>query len=103
MIISSSCAEFFCKKTYNVHLLSQTFGHNWSVYVNRVAHDAAVKSTLHRCVAGGYRWNPYFVHLADPNNVCKCECKFLSGGVQKLTDNTGILISGGILSTRMLP
>ncbi|CAG7838672.1 unnamed protein product [Allacma fusca] len=46
-----------------------TKNHNWSVFVNRIAHDAAVKSLAHRCVAAGHRWNPYFVHLADPNNV----------------------------------
>ncbi|ODM91430.1 Superoxide dismutase [Cu-Zn] [Orchesella cincta] len=43
--------------------------HGWSVWVNRIGHDAAVKSLAHRCVAAGYRWNPFFVHLADPNNV----------------------------------
>ncbi|CAG9134497.1 unnamed protein product [Plutella xylostella] len=30
--------------------------------------DAAVQVTGTRCVAGGYRWNPYFTQLADPLN-----------------------------------
>ncbi|OXA38086.1 uncharacterized protein LOC110862045 [Folsomia candida] len=46
-----------------------TRNHAWSVFVNRVGHDASVRSLQHRCVAAGYRWNPYFIHLADPNNV----------------------------------
>jgi len=45
-----------------------TRGHGWSVYVNPVSHDASVKTEAHRCSAGGYRWNPTFIQLADPND-----------------------------------
>jgi hypothetical protein len=45
-----------------------TTGHNWSVYVNPVGHDAAVKFKTARCTAAGYRWNPTFIQLADPND-----------------------------------
>ena len=32
-----------------------THGHAWSVYVNPVGHDAAVKPLNARCSAAGYR------------------------------------------------
>lgn len=44
----------------------ETSGHKWSVYVNPVGHDASVKFVRARCTAGGYRWNPTFIQLADP-------------------------------------
>ena len=34
-----------------------THGHAWSVYVNPVGHDAAVKPLNARCSAAGYRYN----------------------------------------------
>ena len=46
----------------------QTFGHNWEVYVNPVGIDATIKHQASRCTAGGYRWNPTFIQLADPQN-----------------------------------
>lgn len=42
--------------------------HNWSVYVNPVGVDAGVKFFQSRCVAAGYRWNPFLIHLAFPND-----------------------------------
>lgn len=45
-----------------------TRNHNWAVFVNPVGQDAAVKQFETRCTAGGYRWNPYFIQLADPFN-----------------------------------
>ncbi|XP_022116350.2 uncharacterized protein LOC110994148 [Pieris rapae] len=45
-----------------------TRNHRWEIFVNPVGVDAAVKVTNTRCVAGGYRWNPYFTQLADPLN-----------------------------------
>ncbi|CAH2230559.1 jg8887 [Pararge aegeria aegeria] len=42
--------------------------HRWEIFVNPVGVDAAVQVTGTRCVAGGYRWNPYFTQLADPLN-----------------------------------
>lgn len=47
----------------------QTYGHRWEVFVNPVGVDAAVAVPATRCVAGGYRWNPFFTQLADPLNV----------------------------------
>ena len=46
-----------------------TTNHNWAIFVNPVGHDAAVKFYTSRCTAGGYRWNPDFIHLANPNAV----------------------------------
>lgn len=45
-----------------------TRGHNWSVYVNPVGVDAGIKFFQSRCVAAGYRWNPFLVQLAFPND-----------------------------------
>lgn len=45
-----------------------THNHGWAVFVNPVGVDAAVKVVNTRCVAGGYRWNPFFTQLADPLN-----------------------------------
>ncbi|KAB7494606.1 hypothetical protein Anas_08737 [Armadillidium nasatum] len=45
-----------------------TRGHNWSVFVNPVGVDAAVKFFQSRCVAAGYRWNPFLIQLAHPND-----------------------------------
>lgn len=47
----------------------QTKDHHWNIFVNSVGVDALVQQTLHRCVAGGYVWNPYYTQLADPLNV----------------------------------
>jgi len=46
----------------------QSHGHAWSIYVNPVGHDASVKFERARCSAAGYRWNPTFIQLADPND-----------------------------------
>ncbi|XP_024941705.1 uncharacterized protein LOC107268693 isoform X2 [Cephus cinctus] len=53
-----------------------TRNHNWAIYVNPVGVDASVRVKDTRCVAGGYRWNPYFTQLADPLNedLYKQEC-----------------------------
>ncbi|KOB69158.1 Superoxide dismutase (Cu-Zn), partial [Operophtera brumata] len=40
----------------------------YNIFVNPVGVDATVQVTNTRCVAGGYRWNPYFTQLADPLN-----------------------------------
>ena len=57
---------FFHFQTWST---GQTYNHNWAIYVNPVGVDATVKIKDTRCVAGGYRWNPYFTQLADPLNV----------------------------------
>ncbi|XP_071440833.1 uncharacterized protein Rsod [Hetaerina americana] len=53
-----------------------TQNHNWAVFVNPVGQDAAVPTFNTRCVAGGYRWNPYYNQLADPLNdeLYRAEC-----------------------------
>eukprot|EP00094_Tigriopus_californicus_P005910 TCALIF_05695-PA protein Name:"Similar to sodE Superoxide dismutase [Cu-Zn] 5 (Dictyostelium discoideum)" AED:0.01 eAED:0.01 QI:0/-1/0/1/-1/1/1/0/1143 len=68
-----------------------TSGHNWSIWVNPVGHDASIKYEGARCTAAGYRWNPTFIQLADPNdhgfyseecgpdNPLRCEIGDLSG------------------------
>ncbi|XP_012281553.1 uncharacterized protein LOC105700357 [Orussus abietinus] len=50
------------------HDRNVTRNHNWAIYVNPVGVDATVKIKDTRCVAAGYRWNPYFTQLADPLN-----------------------------------
>eukprot|EP00095_Tigriopus_kingsejongensis_P007890 snap_masked-scaffold720_size106930-processed-gene-0.10 protein:Tk07890 transcript:snap_masked-scaffold720_size106930-processed-gene-0.10-mRNA-1 annotation:"hypothetical protein L798_15715" len=68
-----------------------TSGHNWSIFVNPVGHDASIKFEAARCTAAGYRWNPTFIQLAAPNdhgfyseecgpdNPLRCEVGDLSG------------------------
>ncbi|KAG8225429.1 hypothetical protein J437_LFUL004250 [Ladona fulva] len=53
-----------------------TQNHNWAIFVNPVGQDAAVPTYNTRCVAGGYRWNPYYNQLADPLNdeLYRAEC-----------------------------
>ena len=74
-----------------------THGHNWSIYVNPVGHDAAVKFQSARCTAAGYRWNPTHIQLADPNDrgfyaeecgpdyPLRCEIGDISGRVGKIS------------------
>ena len=44
-----------------------THGHAWSVYVNPVGHDAAVKNAVHRCSASGYRSRSILVRMGSQN------------------------------------
>ncbi|XP_041985312.1 uncharacterized protein LOC121737698 isoform X1 [Aricia agestis] len=83
--------------TYDRNL---THNHNWEIFVNPVGVDAAVKVTNTRCVAGGYRWNPYFTQLADPLNrdLYAQECGVdnpLRCDVGDLTARLGTIIVGG--------
>lgn len=81
--------------TYNRNV---TTGHKWAIFVNQVDHDAFIKDPQTRCIAAGYRWNPYFVD-SDRNrklyardchtlNPLRCELGDLSG-------KNGPLIIGG--------
>ncbi|CAH2059735.1 unnamed protein product, partial [Iphiclides podalirius] len=77
-----------------------THNHKWEIFVNPVGVDAAVKVTNTRCVAGGYRWNPYFTQLADPLNheLYSAECGAdnpLRCDVGDLTARLGMLTIGG--------
>jgi len=75
----------------------KTEGHEWSIYVNPVGHDASVKFSNARCTAAGYRWNPTHIQLADPNDhgfygeecgptyPLRCEVGDLSGRHGRLT------------------
>ncbi|XP_072936452.1 uncharacterized protein Rsod isoform X1 [Epargyreus clarus] len=77
-----------------------TQNHNWEIFVNPVGVDAAVKVTNTRCVAGGYRWNPYFTQLADPLNhdLYNQECGAdnpLRCDVGDLTARLGTISVGG--------
>ncbi|VVC90046.1 unnamed protein product [Leptidea sinapis] len=77
-----------------------TLNHRWEIFVNPVGVDAAVKVTNTRCVAGGYRWNPYFTQLADPlnHNLYDQECGAdnpLRCDVGDLTARLGTINLGG--------
>ncbi|CAG0905219.1 unnamed protein product, partial [Cyprideis torosa] len=45
-----------------------TEGHRWEVFVNPSGHDQVVKNQVSRCQSAGYRWDPYFIQLADEKN-----------------------------------
>ncbi|KAG0723409.1 hypothetical protein GWK47_005529 [Chionoecetes opilio] len=64
----SLIASFHNPHGYAEGYVRMTRRHNWSVYVNPVGVDAGVKFFQSRCVAAGYRWNPYLIHLAFPND-----------------------------------
>ncbi|XP_028170007.1 uncharacterized protein LOC114359719 isoform X1 [Ostrinia furnacalis] len=77
-----------------------THNHPWNIFVNPVGVDAAVQVTNTRCVAGGYRWNPYFTQLADPLNhdLYNQECGAdnpLRCDVGDLTARLGTITIGG--------
>ncbi|RWS08541.1 uncharacterized protein B4U79_07981 [Dinothrombium tinctorium] len=69
------------------HNKNITFGHNWAVYVTQVGEDAFSSAEKVRCLASGYRWNPYLVdskneiYKKDCNKVnpLRCEMGDLSG------------------------
>ncbi|XP_037282961.2 uncharacterized protein LOC119175975 [Rhipicephalus microplus] len=76
---------------------NQTRGHHWAVYVNQVAHDAVEKSEKSRCIAAGYRWNPYLAQSdkdsyhseCSPQTPLRCEMGDLSGKLGQLSIGTG--------------
>ncbi|XP_050049354.2 uncharacterized protein [Dermacentor andersoni] len=76
---------------------NQTKGHHWAVYVNQVAHDALEKSEKARCIAAGYRWNPYLAQSdkdsyhseCSPQTPLRCEMGDLSGKLGSLSIGTG--------------
>lgn len=64
-----------------------TSGHNWAVFVNQVGEDAYNSVATVKCLAAGYRWNPYLADATNPNyksdcsarNALRCEMGDLSG------------------------
>ncbi|RXG69330.1 Superoxide dismutase [Cu-Zn], partial [Armadillidium vulgare] len=64
----AAIASFHHPKGFAWGYIRLTRGHNWSVFVNPVGVDAAVKFFQSRCVAAGYRWNPFLIQLAHPND-----------------------------------
>ena len=72
-----------------------THGHNWSVFVSQVGSDAYVPQKEFRCLAAGYRWNPYLtdsernveLYKKDCNklNLLRCEMGDLTGRHGQLT------------------
>lgn len=83
-----------------------TKGHKWAIFVNQVGADAFLADQRFRCIAAGYRWNPYFVdsdrnrdlYAKDCNamNPLRCELGDLSG-------RNGALTIGGRRVTRSDP
>ncbi|XP_013776784.1 uncharacterized protein LOC106461508 [Limulus polyphemus] len=73
-----------------------TTGHNWDVFVNQVGHDAVQPVENVRCIAAGYRWNPYLSKSDDesykrdcgPANPLRCE-------MGDMTSRHGTLEVGG--------
>lgn len=41
------------------HELEVSVGHNWAVFVNQVGEDAFIGADDVRCIAAGFKWNPY--------------------------------------------
>lgn len=76
---------------------NQTRGHQWAVYVNQVAHDALEQDERSRCIAAGFRWNPYLAQSnmdsynkeCSPKSPLRCEMGDLSGKLGRLNIGTG--------------
>lgn len=47
-----------------VHELRTSENHNWNIFVNQVGEDAYIAADDVRCIASGFKWNPY---LAQDN------------------------------------
>lgn len=70
-----------------------TEGHEWAVFVNQVGEDAFNAASTVRCLASGYRWNPYLassenVHYkkdCSRSNPMRCEMGDLTGKHGALT------------------
>lgn len=70
-----------------------THGHDWSVFVNQVGEDAFNNVPTVRCIASGYRWNPYLIASDNPlykkdchpSNQLRCEMGDLTGKHGHLT------------------
>jgi hypothetical protein len=64
-----------------------THGHEWAIYVNQVGEDAFNQIDSVRCLAAGYRWNPYlskddietYKKHCNPSNALRCAMGDLSG------------------------
>lgn len=42
-----------------IHDLEISDSHNWAVFVNQVGEDAYISADEVRCIAAGFKWNPY--------------------------------------------
>lgn len=42
-----------------IHELQTSQGHNWAIFVNQVGEDAFIAADEVRCIASGFKWNPY--------------------------------------------
>ena len=90
---SRNSADFNRNKTRN---------HKWAIYVNQVGADAFIDAKNVRCLAGGYRWNPYLVESkseryskdCNAQNQLRCEMGDLSNKMGELTigDKAQILV-----------
>lgn len=118
VLCPSSCSMLVARISLSQVCCSgpQTRGHKWAVYVNQVAHDALERSEKARCIAAGYRWNPYladskkvgpslrgderepmaraaaqdsYQHECGPHSPLRCEMGDLSGKLGPLSIGTG--------------
>ena len=55
-----------------VHELQTSESHNWAIFVNQVGEDAFIAADEVRCIASGFKWNPYLVQddLETYPNFC---------------------------------
>lgn len=55
-----------------VHELETSGAHNWAIFVNQVGADAFIPADEVRCIAAGFKWNPYQAqdHLETYSSSC---------------------------------
>lgn len=78
------------------HNRNVTEGHSWSIFVNQVGADAFNDVPTVKCLAAGFKWNPYlsasdnkyYKTDCNPHNILRCE-------MGDLTGKHGPLVIGG--------
>ena len=86
-----------------------TSGHKWAIFVNQVGADAFLKDQKTRCIASGFRWNPYFVNSDRNRDLYLKDCSLLNPlrcELGDLSGRNGPLIIGGkrmVMSDSNLP
>lgn len=56
----------------NIHEPETSSSHNWAIFVNQVGEDAYIAADEVRCIAAGFRWNPFLAQETTDNYQIYC-------------------------------